>query len=252
MKTWDEASSIAGAGETLVKEIDKLEAPKLQMSKSAEIPAVSASKPVAAPTPPPQIVIAKSTSESQPTPQYRYARQAPLFDSSGSQRFHRLAVRRDAGGGKDASEQQVLNSFSWNQSGSQVSVLDEDGSTYEGTVLVASEERARDLDDRKRAYLETEQIASQAGATARGTAQQGQAVTFRVTGTNRTLRQVVVFEGNLVAETNIVAWTKEDASVAAKQGAVGGQMTLQNSRIEGRARIGASQEIEINAVPATR
>jgi hypothetical protein len=29
-------------------------------------------------------------------------------------------------------------------------------------------------------------------------------------------------------------------------------MTLQNSRIEGRARIGASQEIEINAVPATR
>jgi hypothetical protein len=81
---------------------------------------------------------------------------------------------------------------------------------------------------------------------------------FRVTGTNRNLRQNVVFSGNLIPLTNaLVAWTNANAAGGPAGGGGGGVMPsvispslLLNSRISGKAVIGNQKEIEVNATPA--
>jgi len=78
---------------------------------------------------------------------------------------------------------------------------------------------------------------------------------FRVTGTNLTLKQNVVFAGSLLANFN--AATNEQQAINRNGSFGGGQLPLaltnqlpwSNSRIAGTAVVSDTNSIEINAVP---
>ena len=77
---------------------------------------------------------------------------------------------------------------------------------------------------------------------------------YRVTGTNRTLNQAVVFTWSFVEMTNspVVAQSgriSNDLNKDAQKLPTQFPALLQNSFINGRAQFETGQEIEINAIP---
>ena len=83
-----------------------------------------------------------------------------------------------------------------------------------------------------------------------------QNVFFRVAGTNITLNQLVVFEGNFLARKNqaneIVVGAKLNADqspAAARQSLSQKGQQVPSALIQGQATIGTSNRIEINAAP---
>jgi hypothetical protein len=83
---------------------------------------------------------------------------------------------------------------------------------------------------------------------------------FRVSGTNQTLKQNVVFTGNLLAISNTTTNLQQSFSVSDGLGGGGfgggqsqsvftNQLPWSNSRIAGTAVIADTNNIEINAVP---
>ncbi len=114
----------------------------------------------------------------------------------------------------------VLATFHLEQTGQQLRVIDSDGSAYLGSI---AQERNN--------Y-------------------------FQVTGTNRTLQQAVVFSGNLVVLTNVVAGGQATPTLspsAQNQIQLSPSQSqlplLQNSIISGRVQWGTNREMQINAVP---
>lgn len=158
-----------------------------------------------------------------------------------------------------AVQTQVLASFRVEQNGSQLRVVDSDGSTYIGFIELPPIDRsAATAETRKEAV--TPATGRQFAVTqAADEAQRGlplnQAFHFRVTGTNRTLQQPVVFAGNILMPTNVISL--QQTSPAA--GVAGGQSVQvqrllpmpANSKISGRLQLGKNPEMQINAVPAS-
>jgi hypothetical protein len=80
---------------------------------------------------------------------------------------------------------------------------------------------------------------------------------FRVTGTNRSLKQKVVFTGSLLTASNVTLITQMTNRLGAAAGGAGLQTVpaeaysqpLLNLRISGRVKIGEGKEVEINALP---
>jgi hypothetical protein len=68
----------------------------------------------------------------------------------------------------------------------------------------------------------------------------GQNYRFQVTGTNRSLNRKVVFSGNLMADERATDTNRLAPS----------NLSFTQSRISGKAVVGAGTELEINAVPA--
>jgi hypothetical protein len=92
----------------------------------------------------------------------------------------------------------VLTSFSWQQSGAQLRVVDADGSVYLGEV---QEDVALGPHSSLPAQIGFKQGTNEQLAKRQAPVQQSQAArTFRVSGTNQTLRQRVVFSGQLLRE----------------------------------------------------
>jgi len=129
-------------------------------------------------------------------------------------------------------------------------VVDTDGSVYTGTVQLANQ------------VPESHTVVASAFKSAPTSSavralQQIPVVQnyfFRVIGTNRNLRQNVVFSGNLIPLTNAVITR---TNVAAVGGLAGGAMPatptpslLLNSRISGKAVIGNRPAIDVNAAPS--
>lgn len=156
----------------------------------------------------------------------------------------------------------VLQSFQVLQNGDEVSVVDRDGSVYNGTLHLASAER------NEPAQAEVPAAPSESRLKAvQPAANQQQAVqnySFRVTGTNRTLKQNVLFTGNVEALNGAI--TNTQLSFGGTGGGGGGgsngiaqsdaftttnqqQELLPNSRVVGTAVIDHTNQIEINAVP---
>ncbi len=172
----------------------------------------------------------------------------------------------------------VLANFRVEQTGRQLRVVDGDGSTYLGETDTALEVWAgraaanAEAGNASAAYV----VASGGGkkeqvvqlfqsdgklnllpAEAKSIAEQPMQNNFyRVTGTNRTLNQAVVFTWSFVELTNAPGF--------ALSGNIGGErnqdakklpaqfpLPRQNSFINGRAQFGTGQEIEIHAVPVT-
>ena len=159
--------------------------------------------------------------------------------------------------------QPVLTSFRVERSGSELRIVDGDGSVYSGFVQIADgAERLGSVNGEKPAAARALKAraakpAPQAATAAGSSAQAGQNYYFRVTGTNRTLHKKVVFTGNLVGAANVTLFTQTTNALSYGT-AVGGSQPapavqspqpLLNARISGKAVIGDRKEIEINAVP---
>jgi hypothetical protein len=154
---------------------------------------------------------------------------------------------------------QVLQSFRLTQHGDTVSIVDQDGSVYQGTVQVSTGVQSD----------EEKPLPSPGGAVTPpqsqpktkqsvGNEQQAfQNYFFRVAGMNRTLKQNVVFTGNVEAIPGSTTNAQETFG-----GGAGGirqdhlqvttnqpQWHLSNSRVVGTAVINDTNRIEIDAVP---
>ena len=155
----------------------------------------------------------------------------------------------------------VLNSFQLVQNGRQIRVVDADSSVYDGAIEQPPTEDAAKrgvplsttATDLKK-NIQPELKRSVTAATADEVlATQG--TFFRVAGTNRTLNQLVVFEGNLLATTNQANEIVVGARLSTDQSAAApGRQSLpqkahqtSNGLIRGQATIGSSNRIEINA-----
>jgi hypothetical protein len=156
----------------------------------------------------------------------------------------------------------VLNSFQLVRNGRQIRVVDADGSIYDGGIELPPTQgtpgRAfqvqRSADELKKT-LEPEPRRPSAGVTA-GKIAPEQNVFFRVAGTNRTLKQWVVFDGNFLANSNPtnasvvgVKLSADQSSAAARQNLGQRGQQVSGAMIQGRATIGPNYRIEINAAP---
>ena len=159
----------------------------------------------------------------------------------------------------------VLASFQLEQTGSQLRIVDGDGSVYSGYVQPAGSGKRE-----RSAKAGAPAVAGAARAPAVAFKQEtassldsdllpSQGYSFRVAGTNRSLNQKVVFTGNLLTATNLVslvpaATNLSPGDVLERNQAVPvqhGLVPLLNSRISGKVVIGSRKAVEINALPAS-
>jgi hypothetical protein len=159
----------------------------------------------------------------------------------------------------------VLQSFQVLQNGDAVSVVDRDGSVYQGSVqAVAEAERKEPAPNLPPGGTpvppEGETTAGQLIATKQQLAAQN--YLFRVVGINQTLKRNVVFTGSMETIQGASSNTQStlggfgggggaDRAVQNNQQATTNQQQwqLSNSRIVGTAVIDRTNQIEINAVP---
>ena len=151
----------------------------------------------------------------------------------------------------------ILVSFQLEQSAQGVRIIDGDGSVYTGSLQpttafyrVSSGAEQRPISGiMSKAKVET--VAPAAGPVGGLTAPAW--FSFRVAGTNRSLKQSVVFTGNLYSAANATSannFSTLPAAATLKPPAGQLGLPLINSRISGTVSIGNGQPIEINALPA--
>jgi hypothetical protein len=152
----------------------------------------------------------------------------------------------------------VLANFQVQQNGSAIRVVDADGSVYDGALqpenLVAQKEQVS-------AGTGSLPMDREKSIATRDERQMTQNYFFRVTGTNLTLKQNVVFAGNLLANSSAAVNGQQtntrNGNFSGGGGGVGGQLQSaitnqlpwSNSRIAGTAVVADTNNIEINAVP---
>jgi len=165
----------------------------------------------------------------------------------------------------------VLQSFQVQQNGDAISVVDRDGSVYNGSVQPANATVRNEPPPAESAAAPAAPSPAEGkAAQAAGNEQQAaQNYFFRVAGTNRTLKQNVVFTGNVEPMPNTAANApqlppagnfslgglrggggaggQDNQPIAANQAPQSG--LLSNARIVGTAVIDRTNQIEINAVP---
>ena len=146
----------------------------------------------------------------------------------------------------------VLANFQIEQSGNKLRVIDGDGSTYLGEVapdqaygLAQNAAFKNDGKEKLADELKSEQQK-----------QTDSAYQFRVTGTNRTLNQQVVFTWNCIPMTNSLAFSNSSFAASELKNLAAAKMPqqfpgFQNSIINGRAQISSQIDIEINARPVS-
>jgi hypothetical protein len=157
----------------------------------------------------------------------------------------------------------VLNAFVVEQTGETLRVVDGDGSTYFGYVDKPVMTWTSSSADRKDSLAEVESLKEEPAerklglAAMDGTTKHAQSNFFRVSGTNLSLHQPVLFTGNFVTTTNHDAQMKS-RGFADKLGTLSGRASGVTSnapaamelRVLGRAVIGLTNQLEINAVPS--
>jgi hypothetical protein len=153
----------------------------------------------------------------------------------------------------------VLASFKVEQRGDELRVIDQDGSTYEGNIVPVTapsdSAAARYFSDAAQPRPETPAPRLRGGgreATTLGVNAEADSTVqnylFRVEGTNRTLRQQVVFTGNFVNFTNAAQFGIPPQN-APQQNL---RSVINNSTIIGRAQLADDREISVNAVPVAQ
>lgn len=173
---------------------------------------------------------------------------------TASQSFNRVelaSARRNATFATAASTP-VLLSFRVEQNGSEMKIIDADGSIYTGSVQIAQQEPSGV------AIASAAPQNTPASRLMRGLAPSSQTYFFRVAGTNRNLNQNVVFSGNFVPLTN----SQLAAAGARTVGGFGGgggfggraagqpvEAVLTNSGINGTLVIGDQKAVNVVATP---
>jgi len=175
-----------------------------------------------------------------------------------SQTANTASFRRSLGTDADASP--VLATFQLEQAGDQLRVIDSDGSTYTGAITppAAGAFYEAKVELKGGPVTKTDDRTAARAISAEGDLayQPGQNYFFRVTGTNRTLRQPVVFAGNILIPTNVPT-TEQAALTQSPLGRSQNQVvptqnqlpSLLNSTISGNLQLGTNKEMQINALP---
>jgi hypothetical protein len=195
------------------------------------------------------------------------------FQNASRQRFVQMAAPpKNKVSAKPSAADFVLNSFVVEQDGEQLRFIDADGSVYEGALLAGDAGTVRTpvrvvsgdkLDDTKKPKAVASRNLNSPKAAALQTAENAQRIqpeaagyqnsSFRVTGTNLSVNQKVVVNGNFILNTNATA---SNNTIAAGQPRSGGVQNFQNnlillqtpnSRIYGNAIVGGRTQVEINA-----
>ena len=206
---------------------------------------------------------------SAPNRSYFYADKVANEPTNTVQRFARLDAMTKAKAtatGKASAAKAVLTSFEITRVGSEVRIVDGDGSLYTGYVQTATEAtRSRKTKAQDSAAM-SENV-RRAGATVEhgalllrdGEAQPSPNYFFRVVGTNRTLNENITFSGQFTAVTD---FTKPVTTTnSALPSSAAGRATFQetrtaasappavSSRVVGKLTVGKGKEVDVNAVP---
>jgi hypothetical protein len=171
------------------------------------------------------------------------------FDSSAQNSFKNTAAPAEATA--------VLANFQVQQNGSAIRVVDADGSVYDGALQPGNVAAQKEQVSAGAVSLPMDQEKSN---ISRDEPQMAQNYFFRVAGTNLTLKQNVVFAGNLLANSGATANGQQANNRNGNFGGGGGvggqlqsaqtnQLPWSNSRIAGTAVVSDTNSIEINAVP---
>jgi hypothetical protein len=179
-----------------------------------------------------------------------------------SQRFYRVVAvptvrQRGFGGGSAAAP--LLASFQMEQNGQEIRVVDADGSIYTGSWQVAPEQNAAPAArsggfSYSRAIPAASSVRPAAAPSAENNFQVMQNYFFSVSGTNLNLKQRITFSGNFIPLSNLNTANNTAAVGATFDGRNAAQLNatppvMLNSRIAGKAVIGGTREIEVNANP---
>ena len=151
----------------------------------------------------------------------------------------------------------VLANFQVQQNGSAIRVVDADGSVYDGALQPEKGVAQTEQVSAGARSLSVDRTKSGAG---QNEPQAAQNYFFRVTGTNLTLKQNVVFAGNLQANFSAASNGQQANNRNGNFGGGGGaggqlqslitnQLPWSNSLITGTAVVADTNSIEINAVP---
>lgn len=208
--------------------------------------------------------------------------QASAPQVSQRSRFRQLAAAPD--------QPQVMQSFTVEQTGQQIRIIEDDGSVYEGQITaaaVSSEARQLDRVDFARGLQKAEAATRLREAEAKADSAAPGPVPFVAVGFNRTLGQAVVFRGNFMPapeqdaatfDSAVQAKAKKDQNAQAETeslkraqaltahgtniyvggaftaagGGIGGQSQsgAPTGGVQGKATVGGSVEVQIRAVPA--
>jgi len=159
----------------------------------------------------------------------------------------------------------VMQSFQVLQNGDAISVVDRDGSVYQGSIQVAAAVEHNEPVPAPGEAVVPLQIHTRTGPAALNGQPANQYYFFRVAGTNQTLKQNVVFSGNMEAISGAPANAQPmfGSGIGGGGGIGAGNQLPQttanasqqnwrlNSRIVGTVIIDDTNRIEINAVPVT-
>lgn len=138
----------------------------------------------------------------------------------------------------------VLNTFQVQQQGSEIRVLDADGSTYTGKIeqLPKNAELNVGITARRDAAKQTQRYAAKAARENESAAPQSY---FRATGYNVSLKKTLVFEGNYAAPpAQQPATVTGDDRERSKQ-------NRDRARIVGTVRVNGEAAVEVDAIADT-
>jgi len=176
------------------------------------------------------------------------------------QSFSQIPVNGEVTSGRQAGKiAPVLANFTVEQTGDQIRVTDSDGSTYTGLMQFEARENVaqKEFLARGGGLEKSRQSRTSYNAAATDANQvdsvNSQNLYFKVSGTNRTLKQQVNFVGNFVVFSNqaMNAYNPSQSGDKAKNSLnqLNTVPALQNSIIQGQLQIGSSREMKLNAVP---
>jgi hypothetical protein len=138
----------------------------------------------------------------------------------------------------------VLNTFQVQQEGSEIRVLDADGSTYTGKIEQSA--KSAKLDSRVTARRDTAKQTRSYAAKATGESESAAPQSyFRATGFNISLKKTLVFEGNYAAPP-----AQQPATTTANDRQQSEQ-SRDRARIVGTVRVNGEAPVEVDAIAET-
>jgi hypothetical protein len=161
--------------------------------------------------------------------------------------------------GKITGVSNLLAAFRVEQDTDKLRVIDSDGSVYLGFVSQAPETAKAPAAAFRKSDAQKDAVSAAPASVAEKQPQALRAYRFRISGTNRTLKEEIVFTGIFLTKTgDIPAPVATPAPTEAVGGSIAPMVTraepvpleLRKARMEGRLSLGGTNLIQINAVPA--
>jgi hypothetical protein len=138
-----------------------------------------------------------------------------------------------------------LNTFQVQQQGSEIRVLDADGSTYTGKIEQLPKDAELDAGITARRDAAAKQTRRYAAKAARENESAAPQSYFRATGYNVSLKKTLVFEGNYAA-TPAQQLATETANDRERS-----EQSRDRARIVGTVRVNGEAAVEVDAVAET-